>query len=621
MNKGTINDIDINYLKRMPKYSSFTYSEPNNLLAYYKTFESKTSINCYDFNLNKELFVYSTDDLRPEFSLKFLKNDAIVFYKPIKSGSWEGNIFKISLKTGQLMQLTNYYNHIIILCETSNDGKYIFFVSDLEKESMELYRINEDGTGLIRLTYHRTEVWPFNVFISHDDKYIAYSCIENIATGISKNERKNIWIMRINGDDKLKIHSPYNGRPGTMSFDGILNCWSKDKKYIGMTFETDRYLKPVLYDLEKKIFVWFDKSAFDEVFGFITSDSKYLFTVRFEGAFTKTVKYLITTGKEIGSLNHEGKVFPVSMISNPEGAIFQVESSIIPPKLVKINLYSLEKQEFLPNDSTYSLATNYHSSQYIKIQSLDRSIIYALLYIPKHFNPNKRYPSIIQAHGGPDTHYSDDFEAEIQCLVDKGFVLLLPNVRGSTGYGIHFRNVCLKDWAGKDLEDIIGCRNFLCSLSYIDDKRIGLLGESYGGYLVYNALVKFPQYWKTAVVMSAWANLLSLYNYYKRKAAFNILWMENQMGNPEKNEKLWFDRSPINFLQNMKAKLLILHGENDSIIPISEAFLVRDYLIKINYKKFTLEIYQDVGHGYESASVEKGIEIFNKILNHFLENL
>ena len=119
--------------------------------------------------------------------------------------------------------------------------------------------------------------------------------------------------------------------------------------------------------------------------------------------------------------------------------------------------------------------------------------------------------------------------------------MVFPNVRGSTGYGVEFRDACINDWGGKDLEDIESIVNYVKGLEYVDKDRIGITGVSYGGFMTYIAMTKKPDLWKTGSAIVGVTSIKKLYE--KDKETFLVLsyYIEMQMGKPDTKEvqDLW----------------------------------------------------------------------------------
>jgi len=111
-------------------------------------------------------------------------------------------------------------------------------------------------------------------------------------------------------------------------------------------------------------------------------------------------------------------------------------------------------------------------------------------------------------HGGPTAQFFQTFSIIGQILASRGFALLQPNVRGSTGYGKEFQDMNIKDWGGGDLEDVAAGAKYLKTLSYVNEKKIGVFGGSYGGFMTFLQVTKKPEVWNAAC---AWIGITHLW--------------------------------------------------------------------------------------------------------------
>jgi dipeptidyl aminopeptidase/acylaminoacyl peptidase len=257
---------------------------------------------------------------------------------------------------------------------------------------------------------------------------------------------------------------------------------------------------------------------------------------------------------------------------------------------------------------------------YVHYPSSDGVLVPAILWIPKDIQPGEKRPAVMDIHGGPTGQWFRSFNSLAQLLVDRGYVVLQPNVRGSTGYGVEWRDACIRDWGGKDLEDVAAGARYLASLDFVDGNRIAVLGGSYGGYLTYMAAVKKPELFKAAVALIGITDLNTLYEEGMPHIQY---YLRQQMGDPVEDAELWRDRSALNFAHQLQAKLLMMHGLNDPRCPIGQARRFRDRLLELGRREGTgaeddFEYHEfEMGHG-SGGSVEQRIREFELIAD-FLE--
>src|SRR5260370_42585704 len=108
---------------------------------------------------------------------------------------------------------------------------------------------------------------------------------------------------------------------------------------------------------------------------------------------------------------------------------------------------------------------------------------------------DERAPAIGHVHGGPTGQTMNGWNVQVQFFVSRGYAVLAPNIRGSSGYGKEYRDANLRDWGGKDLKDLVAGHRWLAESSVVDPTRIGVTGGSYGGFMTLIAMTKSPDVW------------------------------------------------------------------------------------------------------------------------------
>lgn len=183
------------------------------------------------------------------------------------------------------------------------------------------------------------------------------------------------------------------------------------------------------------------------------------------------------------------------------------------------------------------------------------------------FDPNKKYPLIVQIHGGPQTQYGYGFLHEMQVLVAQGYVILYTNPRGSSGYGYEFALSVCGDWGEKASADIMKGVDALLQRGYIDEQRMGVIGGSYGGFMT-NWLIGHTDRFKAAVTDRCVTNLATMFG------ASDVGWelgYDNLETTPWEDLEKYMNMSPIKYVQNIHTPLLIIHSENDLRCGIEQA--------------------------------------------------
>jgi dipeptidyl aminopeptidase/acylaminoacyl peptidase len=202
----------------------------------------------------------------------------------------------------------------------------------------------------------------------------------------------------------------------------------------------------------------------------------------------------------------------------------------------------------------------------IIVRGRDNYPIHAWIIKPPNFSPKKKYPSILQVHGGPTVQYGYTFFHEMQHLAARGYVVYYGNPRGGQGYGKKHAEVIINAWGKFDYEDCMSLAQHMASQKYIDKKKMGVTGGSYGGYMT-NWIVTHTDFFKAAVTQRSVTNFVSFYG--SSDLGFDI--DREIKGTPWKNLDSWWEMSPIKHVAKIKTPLLIIHSEQDLRCPIEQA--------------------------------------------------
>ena len=248
---------------------------------------------------------------------------------------------------------------------------------------------------------------------------------------------------------------------------------------------------------------------------------------------------------------------------------------------------------------TESFVGGYECRDFVKpnlvvYSSFDSTPIAAFLYLPPNAQRDHSHPAIVYPHGGPTWQHMNDWFANIQYLVSRGFVVIAPNYRGSTGFGRGFMESLRKDCGGGDLRDLVASVDYLKSTGFVDPSRIAITGASWGGYLTLMALSRYPDIWAAGVAVVPFANWFTSFKNEDPVLRAYDSWL---MGDPDTDRELWRDRSPIFFVDQIKAPLLLLAGANDIRCPAEETEQMAD-AVRLRGGILEVKIYENEGHGF-----------------------
>ncbi|MFL6559469.1 MAG: alpha/beta hydrolase family protein, partial [Bacillus sp. (in: firmicutes)] len=193
--------------------------------------------------------------------------------------------------------------------------------------------------------------------------------------------------------------------------------------------------------------------------------------------------------------------------------------------------------------------------------------IHGWLMKPVDFEARKKYPLLLEIHGGPHAMYGNTYMNEFQILAAEGYAVLYVNPRGSHGYGQDFVNAVRGDYGGGDYQDLMLAVDYvLAEFDFIDETRLGVTGGSYGGFMT-NWIVGHTNRFKAAVTQRSISNWISFYGV----SDIGYYFTEWQIdGDFRDVHKLW-KHSPLAYIDNVETPLLILHSEKDYRCPIEQA--------------------------------------------------
>ena len=250
-------------------------------------------------------------------------------------------------------------------------------------------------------------------------------------------------------------------------------------------------------------------------------------------------------------------------------------------------------------------------SDVVTYRSFDGTLISAIVTMPANLKRDGSNPAVVLPHGGPTGQAQDGFTKNAVALASRGFITIAPNFRGSSGYGAAFQNANRMDLGGGDLKDVIAAKHFLVDSGYVDGKRVGIAGESYGGFMTLMAIGRAPDEFAAAVQSYGINDWKALWD---ASDPFIQQYQKGLMGDPATNADVYKASSPLTYLGQAKAPLLSLQGENDIRVPREQAQRLSERL-KANGRVAETVFYADEGHGF--AKRENQIDALQRTIEWF----
>lgn len=450
-----------------------------------------------------------------------------VFYKEDGRGflpKERYHIWVINVETGKAAQLTDHEVYDEYGPSWSPDGKEIVLCSnrtedpDLDPDVIDLFVIPATGGDFRRID---TPVGPKGTPVfSPDGKWVAYFGYEG--KGLPW-KHTSVWVVPANGSGKahnLTEQFDFDVSTGTINdLPGILPLmpptWSSDSQmvYFQVSHHGNTTLNSVSISDTRVTPVVDDKG----IVGAFTFDETQ-----------SMLAYLYA------DMKNPGEIWVRSVTTKSARQVTHVNEEFFK----SVDLGDVEEVWF---------------------KGPDDNDLQGWIIKPPGFDESKKYPSILEIHGGPRVQYGNFFMHEFFYLAASGYVVYFCNPRGSKGYGEQHSKVIWNKWGTKDYDDLMAWVDFIEEKPYIDKQKMGVTGGSYGGYMT-NWIIGHTNRFQAAVTQRSVSNLTSMYG------SSDLNWsFQDEFGNepPWENVENWWQQSPIKFIGNAQTPMLVIHSEQD----------------------------------------------------------
>jgi dipeptidyl aminopeptidase/acylaminoacyl peptidase len=277
-------------------------------------------------------------------------------------------------------------------------------------------------------------------------------------------------------------------------------------------------------------------------------------------------------------------------VSTSGGLLATHESSASPPAIISIA--SGASPARLYDGAPVSVRTApYAKAERVTFSSSGGLEIEGFLFRPA--DTSAPVPAVVYPHGGPTSHYGDEWDGHAQYFVDKGYAWLAINFRGSTSYGLEFERANHGDWGVGDVDDCIAAAGYLAGLGWVDPERIAIYGASYGSYLALASLVRDDNPYACGVAQYGDCDILTSWAQGDREGIEDL---ERMMGHPAGNRQAYRNGSPIHRIGRIRRPIMVAHGERDARVHPKQSEELVEALDQVGatYEYFT---YPTEGHG------------------------
>ncbi len=561
------------------------------------------------------------------------------------------NLWTVPSGGGNPRQLTSYTDNTVRAVSWSPDGKQILFQADQNgDEQHQIYVVGERGGWPQALTskldaQHNIggEAW------SPDGTWIVYTAndqtptnmdlaFRNVETGEVKRpvapgkvlfpvswspDGKQLLVVDFmtNTNQDILLVDPETGTvtnttahggdiiffPGPWKHDGsgFYIVTNQGREYQGLGF----------YKIAEQKWDWVETPEHDIEQVALSKDGRMLVWVVNENGASKLHGRDLTSGKEL------------SLPDLPLGVISGLDVSADGSRAAMVFIQPTEASNLYEVDLTSGAMQALGQSmlggidpadmiepELITFPTFDEHKIPAWLYKPRGNGP---FPVVLSIHGGPEAQERPiyAYNGLYQYLLNLGFGILAPNIRGSSGYGISYQTLIHRDWGGGELKDIESAAKYLRGLDWVDSNRIAVFGGSFGGFATLSAVTRLPDYWAAGVDVVGPSNLIT---FVQNVPPFWKRTMKEWVGDPDEDKAMLTERSPITYVDQIRIPMLVIQGAKDPRVVKSES----DQMVaRIKANGGDVRYYVDEQEGHGATRRENQIKWWQMVADYLDEYL
>ena len=545
-----------------------------------------------------DVFAAPTDGSRPSLRLtQTVEGDTVVVSWTSDGGSVlvsqdnDGNervrLFRVGLdEPGVMEPLTaadpNYY---LRGGQLHRDGRWLIYAANLDAESGEeietdrLYRhdLKTDERLVLASPGKGSIPWPE---LNRQGTHVLYSRNESHPAG------QQAWLVDIEGLEDSEI---LNFGPKVK----VSASWFPDGRRVLFVAEAASYRRLGVWSMDEEPVRWLvDDPVRSIEYAFAPPNGGPVVVVGIEQAGVRASLLDAKSGTETSLKRIRGNLVPLAQADSGEWICIHYDS-LHPVDLVSYSEDGGEPASLtgLPERTDLG-AQRLVAAEDFRWRSVDGLGVQGWLYK----TPGEKLGTIVLIHGGPTSHAEDRFNAQIQYLASRGFDVLTPNYRGSTGFGLPYQESIKQDgWGGREQEDIRSGIEALIEAAVAEPGRVGVTGTSYGGYSAWWAITHFdPEIVAAAAPICGMTDLVL--DYHATRPDLRPYSEEMMGGSPEDVPERYRERSPINFVENIKGRLLIVQGLKDPNVTQDNVHAVTKALQRENVP-YDLLTFEDEGHG------------------------
>ena len=510
-----------------------------------------------------------------KFNPRYSPNGQQLAYVVDFDGSEDFHIFLHDFTTGEQTDLTSKVSGgLQASFSWSPDGGQIAFISD-QIGQFNVFVLSVIDGKIRQLLDTGYPAWK--VSWSPDGRWLAV-VVE--ASGIDFGT----YVVQVESGAAIRI----NDLEGPI--DAGQATWSPDSRYLAFSSDNQGFNNIGIYEISTQSISWLSDGEGEKQFPNWSPDGRQIAYIFNRG----TMSWLAVQKPGEPAQRYQiepGVHYLPHFLPDGNHIILGFDNPRLPDDLWS---FSLADEKF--TQLTYSLPAELAGAAFIMPEeisypSLDGTPVPALLFKPQLPKPG---PAVILVHGGPDWFFEMTWYPLMAHMASRGWMVLTPNYRGSTGYGRKWQEASRFDFGGVDTDDVAAGALFLQREGLCDPKRIAITGRSHGGYLTASCLTRYPNLWTAG---SAFVPFLNWFTNHNEIRPDLQQWDIENFGDPIENHELWKERSPSFFLDRILAPLQLICARHDARCPVSDSIEAEAALRQMG-KEVDLIIYEDEGHAF-----------------------
>lgn len=525
------------------------------------------------------------------FAPRYSPDGRYLAYLVDADGSERLDLWVCDLKSGQSANLTPHTEFSLQphYC-WSPDGRYIACLSD-QQGQFGTYLLEVEGLTVREALVGKAPLWQgagphADVCWSPDGRWLAIT-----SEGPGQEYRTHLLPVQQGRAAGEPLPLMWKGHP----LNAREVCWSPDGRRLAFSCDERGRYDIALYTVENGEITWLTESRGDSGVPDWSPDGKGLVYVLADGPETwLAVRNLEDPFPQLYQVQPGVHLLPRF---TPDGkrVVFIFDNPCMPDDLWLLDLTSGKMQQLTQSLPAPLQGAPFVMPQHITYPSFDGQAVPALLYLPTTVPAGEGLPpAVIVIHGGPTWLFQYLWYPLMTHMVSRGWVVLAPNYRGSSGYGRAWQLANRFEMGRADVMDVVAGADYLVRNQLADARRIAVTGRSHGGYLTMCCLTFYPERF---VGGSAVVPFLNWFTSHAASRPDLQHWDIENMGDPRQNASLWRERSPFFFLDRIQAPVQMICGAHDPRCPAAEA-LAAEQVLRALGREVELLLYPDEGHAF-----------------------